>query len=187
MHRSLSSTGVLAVSAMIDLALQSRAGPVRLSVIGQRQRISKSYIDQLFGKLRRHALVQAARGPGGGYSLGRDAAQISVADIVIAVDKPRVATVRGRKARSRRDSAGLCLTHELWDDLNTRLIEWLEEISLQALIDERLAREASIEAEAVVRAVSARSAAKHVEAAANTPNSVFALGNLPSPQTQWAR
>ena len=75
MHRTLSSTGVLAVSAMIDLAVQSRSAPVALTAIGQRQNISKAYLDQLFAKLRRHGLVRSTRGPGDGYSLGRDAAR----------------------------------------------------------------------------------------------------------------
>lgn len=180
MHRTLSSTSGLAVSAMIDLALQSTSGPVSLAIIGRRQRISKSYLDQLFGKLRRHALVQSTRGPGGGYSLGRDAAQISVADIVIAVDKPRVATVRGRKVQVGRHSTGYCQTHELWNELNTRLIEWLEDISLKVLVDERLARDASSEL-----SVASRPRSPPIEV--STPNSVFALGSTLSTRGQWVR
>ena len=83
----LTTKGRFAVTAMIDLALRSNAGPVALAAISQRQQISLSYLEQLFGKLRRHELVESTRGPGGGYSLGRAAAEITVADIIVAVDR----------------------------------------------------------------------------------------------------
>lgn len=170
MHRTLSSTSALAVGAMADLALQSRNGPIALSVLCQHQRISKSYMDQLFGKLRRCRLVRATRGPGGGYELGRDAAQISMADIVLAVDKPGGPSPRGRKAPGRGEGGGLVLTHDLWNELNARLLEWLEVITLQALLDERLAHE-RLRAE-----VSPRARTAPPELAA--PNSVFAVGRI---------
>ena len=88
----LTTKGRFAVTAMIDLALRSNAGPVALAAISQRQQISLSYLEQLFGKLRRHELVESTRGPGGGYSLGRAAAEITVADIIVAVDEPIDAT-----------------------------------------------------------------------------------------------
>ena len=69
----LTTKGRFAVTAMIDLALRSSNGPVALAAISQRQQISLSYLEQLFGKLRRHELVESTRGPGGGYSLGRGA------------------------------------------------------------------------------------------------------------------
>ena len=166
MHRTLSSTSTLAVNAMIDLALQSQTGPVALRVVGRRREVSKSYLDQLFGRLRRHALVRATRGPGGGYSLGRDAGQISVADIVVAVDRNRPAAGRGGKARPGQDGAGQCLAHELWNDLDARLMAWLDAISLQALVDERLARDVPIEAEAPGRAIAPPPAARPVEVTA---------------------
>lgn len=162
MHRTLSSTSTLAVNAMIDLALQSQTRPVALSVIGLRREVSKSYLDQLFGRLRRHALVRATRGPGGGYSLGRDAGQISVADIVVAIDRPGLATGRG-KARAGQGSAGQCLAYELWNDLDARLMAWLGAISLQALVDERRARDASIELAAPGRAIASAPAARPIE------------------------
>lgn len=82
----LTTKGRFAVTAMIDLALRQSAGPVTLAAISQRQQISLSYLEQLFGKLRRHELVESTRGPGGGYTLGRKAAEISVADIIVSVD-----------------------------------------------------------------------------------------------------
>ena len=80
------------ITAMIDLALRESTGPVALAAISARQQISLSYLEQLFGKLRRHELVESTRGPGGGYSLGRKAGEITVADIIVAVDEPIDAT-----------------------------------------------------------------------------------------------
>jgi len=178
MHRTLSSTSALAVSAMIDLAVQSRAAPVSLTLIGQRQKISKAYLDQLFARLRRHGLVRSTRGPGGGYSLGRDAEQISVADIVVAV--ARAGTGRGRKAQGRLECVGYGLAHDLWASLNAKLTEWLAAISLQAMVDERLARGATIEVVAtpLSRAISPRPMPRAIDL--TVPNSVFALGSTPS-------
>ncbi|HNL43129.1 MAG TPA: Rrf2 family transcriptional regulator, partial [Ottowia sp.] len=88
----LTTKGRFAVTAMIDLALRQDSGPVTLAAISQRQRISLSYLEQLFGKLRRHELVESTRGPGGGYSLGRKADDITVADIIVSVDEPLDAT-----------------------------------------------------------------------------------------------
>lgn len=73
---------------MIDLAMRQHSGPVTLAAISQRQNISLSYLEQLFGKLRRHELVDSVRGPGGGYSLARLARNVTVADIIFAVDEP---------------------------------------------------------------------------------------------------
>ena len=93
----LTTKGRFAVTAMIDLALRMGAGPVTLAAISQRQRISLSYLEQLFGKLRRNKLVESTRGPGGGYMLARKAADITIADIVLAVTNssmPPVAAAR---------------------------------------------------------------------------------------------
>jgi Rrf2 family iron-sulfur cluster assembly transcriptional regulator len=89
----LTTKGRFAVTAMIDLALRQGNGPVTLSGISQRQAISLSYLEQLFGKLRRHEIVESVRGPGGGYSLARTADKVTVADIIIAVDEPLDATM----------------------------------------------------------------------------------------------
>ena len=88
----LTTKGRFAVTAMIDLALREHSGPVALAAISARQQISLSYLEQLFGKLRRHELVESTRGPGGGYSLGRKSEEITVADIIVAVDEPIDAT-----------------------------------------------------------------------------------------------
>src|SRR3546814_18903173 len=89
--------GLCAVTSMIDLARRQHSGPVTLAAISQRQNISLSYLEQLFGKLRRHELVDSVRGPGGGYSLARLARNITMADIIFAVDEPIDATSSRRK------------------------------------------------------------------------------------------
>ena len=93
----LTTKGRFAVTAMIDLALREEKGPVALARISDRQSISLSYLEQLFGRLRRHELVNSCRGPGGGYRLGRESSEITVADIIYAVDEPLDATQCGGK------------------------------------------------------------------------------------------
>ena len=78
----LTTKGRFAVTAMIDLAMRNGDGPVTLAEISERQKISLSYLEQLFGKLRRQGLVDSVRGPGGGYCLAERLAQVSVADII---------------------------------------------------------------------------------------------------------
>jgi Rrf2 family iron-sulfur cluster assembly transcriptional regulator len=135
----LTTKGRFAVTAMIDLALREHAGPVTLAGISQRQKISLSYLEQLFGKLRRQGLVESTRGPGGGYTLGRPTRDISVADIIFAVDEPLDATHCGGKENCLDD--GPCMTHELWANLNKRMIEYLSGVSLQDLVDQQRQRE----------------------------------------------
>lgn len=134
----LTTKGRFAVTAMIDLALREHAGPVALAGISGRQSISLSYLEQLFGKLRRNALVESVRGPGGGYMLGRPSAQISVAEIIHAVDETVDATQCGGKENCLDD--GRCLTHDLWARLNTRMAEYLEGVSLDDLVSEQRER-----------------------------------------------
>jgi len=123
------------VTAMIDLALRQHNGPVTLAGISQRQKISLSYLEQLFGKLRRHELVESTRGPGGGYSLARPMRDVSVADIIFAVDEPIDATNCGGKQNCHDD--GPCMTHDLWTDLNKKMVEFLDGVSLQDLVDKQ--------------------------------------------------
>ena len=171
----LTTKGRFAVTAMIDLALRSNNGPVALAAISQRQQMSLSYLEQLFGKLRRHELVESTRGPGGGYSLGRKADEISVADIIVAVDEPIDATGCGGKENCMGDDAGRCMTHELWSNLNAKMIEYLDSITLRKLVDDQLAKGVSIEETPLKRAISTAPVVKPIKITA--PNSVFALGN----------
>jgi Rrf2 family iron-sulfur cluster assembly transcriptional regulator len=135
----LTTKGRFAVTAMIDLAMRQHNGPVTLAGISQRQKISLSYLEQLFGKLRRHELVESTRGPGGGYTLARPMRDVSVADIIFAVDEPLDATSCGGKENCHED--GPCMTHELWSNLNKKMIEFLDGVSLQELVEQQRGRE----------------------------------------------
>jgi Rrf2 family iron-sulfur cluster assembly transcriptional regulator len=137
----LTTKGRFAVTAMIDLALHHGSGPVTLSEISGRQRISLSYLEQLFGKLRRHQLVDSVRGPGGGYCLAKDLAAVSVADIILAVDEPIDATQCGGKENCRDEQK--CLTHDLWAALNDRIFDYLGSVTLRQLVENEKAREAA--------------------------------------------
>ena len=136
----LTTKGRFAVTAMIDLAMRQGKGPVTLSGISQRQAISLSYLEQLFGKLRRHEIVESVRGPGGGYSLARRADKVTVADIIIAVDEPLDATACGSKEQCHGADAATgarCMTHELWATLNEKMVDYLDSVSLQDLVDQQ--------------------------------------------------
>ena len=134
----LTTKGRFAVTAMIDLALREHNGPVTLAGISQRQRISLSYLEQLFGKLRRHQLVESTRGPGGGYTLGRPAKDVTVADIIFAVDEPLDATQCGGKENCHDDQR--CMTHDLWANLNAKMVEYLDSVNLADLVEQQKQR-----------------------------------------------
>jgi Rrf2 family iron-sulfur cluster assembly transcriptional regulator len=124
---------------MLDLALHFGNGPITLSDIAQRQGISLSYLEQLFSRLRKKSLVSSVRGPGGGYSLGRDAAEIYVGEVSTAVDE-NVDTTRCHGAHNCQNN-GRCLTHDLWTDLSNQIYNYLNKISLQDLMDRQAVRE----------------------------------------------
>ena len=128
----LTTKGRFAVTAMVDLAMRQSGGPVTLAAISERQRISLSYLEQLFGKLRRHQLVSSVRGPGGGYNLAKPALSVSVADIVAAVDEPLDATQCGGKENCLDDRR--CMTHDLWATLNKKMYDYLSSVSLADLV-----------------------------------------------------
>jgi Rrf2 family iron-sulfur cluster assembly transcriptional regulator len=132
----LTTKGRFAVTAMIDLALSAVTSPVTLADISARQMISLSYLEQLFGKLRRYRLVESVRGPGGGYRLARPARQISVAEIVCAVDEAIDATGCGGKENCRNTK--LCMTHELWAALNAKVYEFLSSVTLGELVEKQI-------------------------------------------------
>jgi len=138
----LTTKGRFAVTAMLDLALRQKQSPVTLAGIGVRQSISLSYLEQLFGKLRRHALVQSVRGPGGGYRLARPTERISVADIILAVDEPLDATQCGGMENCQEDKR--CMTHNLWATLNDKLYDYLNSVTLQDLVVEQLSKDGNV-------------------------------------------
>ena len=135
----LTTKGRFAVTAMIDLALRQHAGPVTLAGIGERQRISLSYLEQLFGKLRRRQLVSSVRGPGGGYCLAKPLEAISVAEIIDAVDESLDATRCGGTGDCAEDQRP-CMTHELWTRLNEKMYEYLSSVSLAELVAQQRAK-----------------------------------------------
>ncbi len=129
----LTTKGRFAVTAMVDLAICGGKDPVTLASISERQKISLSYLEQLFGKLRRHKIVESVRGPGGGYYLGRPCSEISIVDIIEAVDEPVDATQCGGKGDCHDEQQ--CITHDLWMGLNKALHNHLAAISLQQVLD----------------------------------------------------
>lgn len=131
----LTTKGRYAVTAMLDLAIHHGGGPITLADIAQRQGISLSYLEQLFSRLRKRNLVSSVRGPGGGYTLGREAGNIYVAEVITAVDE-NVDTTRCGGAHNCQDNQQ-CLTHDLWQDLSARIFDYLNRISLQDLMNRR--------------------------------------------------
>ena len=128
----LTTKGRYAVTAMLDLALHKNQGPVSLADISNRQAISLSYLEQLFAKLRKSALVSSVRGPGGGYELERQADAIFIAEIIDAVNE----SVDTTKCQGAGDCQGgeICLTHYLWEDLSEQIHNFLAGISLEDLV-----------------------------------------------------
>jgi Rrf2 family iron-sulfur cluster assembly transcriptional regulator len=135
----LTTKGRFGVTAMVDLAMSQGEHPVTLAAISQRQKISLSYLEQLFGKLRRRALVDSVRGPGGGYRLAQDMAKISVADIILAVDETLDSTRCGGMENCRDEDK--CLTHNLWANLNQHIFNYLGAVTLKQLVDDQKPRQ----------------------------------------------
>lgn len=127
----LTTKGRYAVTAMLDLAIHGQSGPVCLGDVAARQDISLAYLEQLFTRLRKQGLVESTRGPGGGYCLGKDAAEISVAMIINAVDEPLDTTRCSGERDCQRGER--CLTHQLWEDLSQHIISYLDGVTLAGL------------------------------------------------------
>jgi len=163
----MSTKGRYAVDAIIDLGLREAAGPVTLASIGKRQRVSLSYLEQMFSRLRRAGVVESTRGPGGGYTLGRPASAITVADIVTAVDDqldPSQVRTGDRHAAA------------LWEHLDEVLVRHMATITLDTLVAAELERGVQVESPPPRRAPLAPPAAQAARTSA--PNSVFALGRV---------
>jgi Rrf2 family iron-sulfur cluster assembly transcriptional regulator len=129
---------------MLDLALNGSEGPVTLADISENQSISLSYLEQLFASLRAKGLVRGVRGPGGGYFLGRDPADISIADVICAVDE-WVEYTRSRGQQPQIDGLQ-CTTRGLWEDLSGQIFDFLADITLQELVDRGHSRIAAVSA-----------------------------------------
>ena len=144
----LTTKGRYAVTAMLDLALHHDKGPIALADISVRQGISLSYLEQLFARLRKEGLVSSARGPGGGYRLGRAAERISVADVITAVDE----SVDATRCHGKQNCLGeqRCLTHDLWQDLSQQIYEFLNKISLGDLVHRNSVRQVAARQDGVL-------------------------------------
>ncbi len=128
----LTTKGRYAVTATLDLALHQKNGPVSLAAISERQGISLSYLEQLFAKLRRNKIVSSTRGPGGGYKLTNSAADISISDIILAVDEAcQVVDCDGGEACH---GGYQCLTHDLWQELSNEIRGFLDGITLAEIL-----------------------------------------------------
>ena len=142
----LTTRGRYAVMAMVDMAARQIAGcecgPICLAEIAERQQLSLSYLEQLFGKLRRAGLVTSARGPGGGYRLVAPPEAIPIAAIVAAVDEPihatRCETGRGCVNGGSHDAREKCQTHDLWFELGRQIELFLGGISLADVVSQRV-------------------------------------------------
>lgn len=128
----LTTKGRFAVTAMLDIALYEADKPVTLAGISERQSISLSYLEQLFSRLRKQGLVSSVRGPGGGYRIAKAHSDISVSDIITAVDEQIDATQCGGSENCHDD--GRCMTHELWASLNNKILEYLSGVSLADMV-----------------------------------------------------
>ena len=131
----LTSKGRYAVMAMADLAKKNTTDPTSLTEISLRQGISIAYLEQLFLRLRKNNLVQSARGPSGGYMLTKPPEKIKLLSIISAVDE-KIKTVKCKK-ESKKGCNGKsvkCITHDLWDDLETHINKFFEDNTLNDIL-----------------------------------------------------
>ena len=136
----LTTKGRFAVTAMLDLALNEVEKPVTLAGISERQAISLSYLEQLFSRLRKQGLVTSVRGPGGGYRAAKPHSEISVSNIITAVDELIDATQCGGQENCHDE--GRCMTHELWASLNNKILDYLSGITLADMVENQRQKEA---------------------------------------------
>jgi Rrf2 family iron-sulfur cluster assembly transcriptional regulator len=130
----LSTKGRYAVMAMVDICKSSTGKPIALADVAERQEISLSYLEQLFGKLRRADLVKSVRGPGGGYLLAGPASEIKISDVILAVDEP-ISTTRCNSVKGCRSDNARCLTHGLWEALRNEIYTYLNSVSLDDVVN----------------------------------------------------
>ena len=141
----MSTKGRYAVMAMIDIGEHAQGKPVSLGEIADRQDISQEYLEQLFGKLRRANLVASSRGPGGGYMLARDPAEINISEVILAVDEPLSVTRCAGDAVPGCVKGERCNSHDLWSSMGRQMMTFLDSITLDDVVSKRnLALAASI-------------------------------------------
>jgi Rrf2 family iron-sulfur cluster assembly transcriptional regulator len=136
----LSTKAQYAVRALVDLSLHSEGRPVALREIARREEIPLNYLEQLFYRLKKGAIVTSVRGPGGGYVLARESTRIKVGEIVATVEEPLnpVACLDGGKGSCSKVSQ--CVTHNVWSGLGERIRGFLDSISLAELTCEARAK-----------------------------------------------
>lgn len=136
----LTTKGRFAVTAMLDIALNTSAESPRIPIsqVAQRQQLSLTYLEQIFCRLRRAGLVESVRGPRGGYSLARSPEEITIDSIISAVDEKMDTTQCGGEGTCLGGAA--CLTHHLWEDLNGVIERFLSDVTLASLMEEHEAR-----------------------------------------------
>ncbi len=171
----LSTRGRFAITAMIDLALRQSNSPVPLQDLALRHRISMSYLEQMFAKLRQHGLVESTRGPGGGYTLARTAQNISVADIIGAIEDVRES--RDKEAARETSASAQAMTQDLWDALQSTVVTYLKTVTLDSLAAEQKAKGFQVEERKTAQKGVYQKPRPPV-ARPGTPNSVFALGQV---------
>jgi Rrf2 family iron-sulfur cluster assembly transcriptional regulator len=125
--------------AMVDITAHSEGKPIALADVAERQEISLSYLEQLFGKLRRGGLVKSVRGPGGGYLLAHTAEETRISDIILAVDEP-IKTTRCTPGSpiGCTSNKSRCLTHDLWEELGNKIYLYLNSVSLADVTEKRI-------------------------------------------------
>ena len=145
----LTTKGRYAVTAVLDLALHQDEGPVSLAAISERQDISLSYLEQLFAKLRRNSIVSSTRGPGGGYKLTNNVDEVSVSDIILAVDEScKVVDCGDSDGCNHSDYQ--CLTHDLWQELSNEIRTFLDGITLSEIMTQEGVHDVKLRQDEVV-------------------------------------
>jgi Rrf2 family transcriptional regulator, iron-sulfur cluster assembly transcription factor len=129
----IDTKGRVAVDAILDIAMHGNDDPVCLADIGKRQRVSVSYLEHLFKKLRRSGFVSSYRGPGGGYRLKRSLASISVADVIGAVDSDAFED-ESAKGGGRWPASRGGVTDGLWRRVDDQLRDYLRSMTLDAVL-----------------------------------------------------
>lgn len=134
----LSTKGRYAVMAMVDLAAQAGAKPVTLAAIAERQEIPLAYLEQIFAKLKRAGIVGSVRGPGGGYKLGKPAASLTIAEIILASEESITMTRCGGEVKACMSTKTRCLTHDLWKGLGDQIYSYLNALTLSDVVNRRI-------------------------------------------------
>jgi Rrf2 family iron-sulfur cluster assembly transcriptional regulator len=131
----LTTKGRYAVTALIDMAIHQDQGPTTISQVASRHHISTTYLERLAGIMRAKGLLKSIRGPKGGYILAKPAGEITLADIIEAVDERIDATQCAGKGNCQEGK--MCLTHHIWDELNQKIFLFLKGITLRDVVQKR--------------------------------------------------